>query len=144
MRRLFAGLACSLLAVAGTAVSAGQDPADGHALVRARGQGLIVFGEHCASCHGRSGRGDGPRVEELAVRPSDLTRLAERNGWIFPAAAVARVIDGADRAHRAGDMPLWGQVFRSHPGLADDAAVTQRIEALTRYLEFIQVRRPRR
>lgn len=142
MRRLLAGLACSLMVVAGSA-DAGQNPADGHALVRARGQGLLVFTEHCASCHGRSGRGDGPRVTELTVRPSDLTRLAERNGWIFPAATVTRAIDGADRTHRAGDMPLWGQVFRSDPAVPDDAAVKQRIEALTLYIEFIQVRRRR-
>lgn len=106
--------------------------------LKARGLGLSVFTEHCASCHGRSGHGNGPRVKELSVPPGDLTRLAERNGWRFPAAAVARVIDGADRVHRSGDMPLWGDVFRAG---AEDAKA--RIDALTLYLEFIQVR-PRR
>jgi hypothetical protein len=53
---------------------------------------------------------------------------------------VARVIDGSDRAHRAGEMPLWGDVFRGDPAVADDAAVKERIKALTLYLEFIQLR----
>jgi len=143
IRMWLAGLASSLMVVAGAVDGASQDPADAHSLVRARGQGLVVFAEHCADCHGRSGRGDGPRVKELTVRPSDLTRLAERNGWAFPAAAVARVIEGTDRMHRAGEMPLWGDVFRSDPAVADDVAVKQRIQALTLYLEFIQTRRPR-
>lgn len=143
IRMWLAGLACSLMVAVGAVDGAGQDPADAHSLVRARGQGLLVFTEHCAGCHGRSGRGDGPRVKELTVRPSDLTRLAERNGWAFPAATVARVIEGADRVHQAGEMPLWGNVFRSDPAVADDEAVKQRIQALNFYLEFIQVRRPR-
>ena len=144
MRRLLAGLACSLMVVTVSANSAGQEPPDAFAVVRARGQGLLVFVDHCASCHGRSGHGDGPRVEELTVRPSDLTRLSERNGWIFPKESVARAIDGADRAHRTGDMPLWGEAFRLDAGVPDDAGVKQRIEALTLYVEFIQARRPRR
>jgi len=143
IRILLAGLACSWMVAAGAVHGAGQDPADAFSLVRARGQGLVVFTEHCADCHGRSGRGDGPRVKELTVRASDLTRLAERNGWAFPAATVARVIEGTDRIHQAGEMPLWGDVFRSDPAVASDEAVKQRIQALTLYLEFIQTHRPR-
>ena len=143
IRMLLAALACLWMFVAGAVDGAGQEPADAFSLVRARGQGLVVFTEHCADCHGRSGRGDGVRIKELTVRPSDLTRLAERNGWAFPAATVARVIEGTDRIHQAGGMPLWGDVFRSDPAVADDVAVKQRIQALTLYLEFIQTHRPR-
>jgi mono/diheme cytochrome c family protein len=124
--------------------AAGQATADRFADLRARGVGMEVFADHCADCHGRTGHGDGPRIKELSIRPTDLTKLAERNGWVFPAADVARVIDGADRAHRAGEMPLWGTVFRTGPGPAGEAAAKERVDALTLYLEFIQVRRPRR
>ena len=130
---------------AGAIFQAGEQPADDrYGLVRARALGMSLYREHCISCHGRTGHGDGPRIAELTGQPGDLTKLAERNGWRFPAEAVARVIDGSDRAHRAGDMPLWGKVFRSDPARADDAAVTDGINALTLYLEFIQLRQYRR
>ena len=116
---------------------------DRFAQVRARSQGMAIFREHCVSCHGLTGHGDGPRLEELSVAPSDLTRLAERNGGIFPAATVTRVIDGADRVHQNGEMPLWGTVFRAEPVGADEQTVKDRLNALTLYLEFFQVR-PRR
>jgi putative copper export protein/mono/diheme cytochrome c family protein len=35
--------------------------------------GRAVFAEHCASCHGARGRGDGPAAKNLAPPPSDLT-----------------------------------------------------------------------
>jgi hypothetical protein len=102
-----------------------------------------VFANHCAECHGRSGHGEGPRIKELSIRPRDLTKLAERNGGTFPASEVARIIDGADRAHQSGDMPLWGQVFKTDSGPGGEAAARERVDALTLYLEFIQTR-PRR
>ena len=40
------------------------------------GQGL--FSEHCVSCHGEKGEGDGPAGVTLEPRPRDLTALA---GW---------------------------------------------------------------
>ena len=36
-------------------------------------QGANLFATHCASCHGREGRGDGPAGRFLRVKPSDLT-----------------------------------------------------------------------
>jgi len=36
-------------------------------------QGAKLFATHCASCHGREGRGDGPAGRFLRVKPSDLT-----------------------------------------------------------------------
>jgi mono/diheme cytochrome c family protein len=111
--------------------------------VRARGLGLRLFVEHCESCHGRSGHGDGPRAKELTAIAPDLTRLAERNGWRFPAGAVAHAIEGADPAHRTREMPLWGDVFRTSPQGAGQADVKERIDALVLYLEFVQAR-PRR
>ncbi len=143
MSRLLVGLASAVLLVAGgSAGSQAQDAADAGAL-RARGRGLVVFSERCASCHGRSGHGDGSAASHLPVRPADLTRLAEQNGGVFPAAAVTRAIEGADRAHRGSGMPLWGEVFRADPATPAAAVVKEQIDALTLYLEFIQRRRPR-
>jgi mono/diheme cytochrome c family protein len=139
-----AALGVMVLGVALAGQVSGQPTDDRFADLRARALGMTVFVDHCASCHGRTGHGDGPRVKELTSRPSDLTKLAERNGWTFPAAEVARVIDGADRAHRAGEMPLWGTVFRTDQTPAGEAAAKARVDALTLYLEFIQTRRVRR
>src|SRR5262249_50089417 len=36
-------------------------------------RGAKLFATHCASCHGREGRGDGPAGRFLRVKPSDLT-----------------------------------------------------------------------
>ena len=123
--------------------ASGQTVDERFAQVRARSLGMALFREHCMSCHGLTGHGDGPRLEELSVPASDLTRLAERNGGIFPAETVTRVIDGADRVHQRGEMPLWGTVFRADPAVADEQTVKERLNALTLYLEFFQVR-PRR
>jgi len=40
--------------------------------------GQQLFAEHCASCHGDQGEGDGPAGVALQPRPRDLTSLA---GW---------------------------------------------------------------
>jgi mono/diheme cytochrome c family protein len=136
---------CSALALcAGLGSTAfAQSEDDRFKAVRARGLGLSLFTEHCASCHGRTGHGDGPRAKALSAVPPDLTRLAERNSWSFPAVAVAHVIEGADPAHRSRDMPLWGEVFSASPDAAGGADAKERIDALVLYLEFVQAR-PRR
>lgn len=38
-----------------------------------RAIGKRLYGMHCASCHGESGRGDGPAAAALPLRPSDFT-----------------------------------------------------------------------
>ena len=45
-------------------------------------RGRTLYADHgCAVCHGAGGRGDGPSVKRLDVRPRDLTdRRGYRNG----------------------------------------------------------------
>jgi mono/diheme cytochrome c family protein len=101
--------------------------------------GAALFASYCASCHGRSGRGDGPMVATLRRAPADLTKFTMRNGGVFPQARVARIIDGRDVAsHGDGEMPVWGNVFRREGADADGAAA--RIDALVRFLARIQER----
>jgi len=102
--------------------------------------GHDLFATYCASCHGRSGRGDGPAAGEFGRRPADLTQLAERNGGIFNGPRIYSIVDGRSvKAHGTMEMPVWGDAFKWHEGLPDEV-LKARIEALVRYLETIQRR----
>lgn len=100
--------------------------------------GEYLYRTFCASCHGESGRGDGP-VADLLRRPAaDLTAIAARAGGTFPRDAVEAVLDGrtAVPSHGQRDMPVWGDVLRA---LEPDAATARRrVEALIKYVESIQ------
>ena len=102
--------------------------------------GRALFATYCASCHGISGRGNGPAAEELRRRPADLTQYAKQNGGTFNGARMHSIVDGrAVKAHGTMDMPVWGDAFKWREGLSEDA-IKARIEALVRYLETIQER----
>jgi mono/diheme cytochrome c family protein len=101
-----------------------------------------LYRTHCASCHGADARGDGPVAAELRRRPSDLTKFAMRNGGVFPADRLREIIDGRHvTSHGERDMPIWGDVFRYRGGDGDKRSITERIEAIVRYLAAIQERR---
>ncbi len=75
--------------------------------------GAVLYKQYCESCHGSTGKGDGPVAASLQRPPADLTTLAQRSGGQFDEAAVMAVIDGrrAVAAHGSRDMPVWGTVF---------------------------------
>jgi mono/diheme cytochrome c family protein len=100
--------------------------------------GRDSFALYCASCHGPSGRGDGPVAQALKTRPADLTVLAQRNGGAFPRDRVRDYVTGAGRnlpAHGTAEMPVWGPMFRA---FETDARVRERIENLLTYVETLQ------
>jgi mono/diheme cytochrome c family protein len=104
--------------------------------------GRALFFTYCASCHGSDARGGGPLAEMLRTRPSNLTQFAVKNGGVFPAEHLHRIIDGRDqsvRGHGSFEMPVWGDAFRKREGLGDEG-VRARIEAVVRYLNTIQER----
>ncbi len=45
----------------------------------ARAAGRETYLEHCAKCHGESGRGDGPEAAQYSVKPSDFTDRGRMN-----------------------------------------------------------------
>ena len=83
--------------------------------------GSVSFDLYCASCHGRTGRGDGPTAAALKARPADLTVLARGNRGVFPRERVLAFIEGSQRAasHGSPEMPVWGPTLR--PQDASDA-----------------------
>ena len=103
--------------------------------------GSQLFRTYCASCHGTDARGMGPMADRIRHVPPDLTRFAARNGGVFPAERVRRIIDGRDVAsHGDRDMPVWGDAFKRTRGGRSEAEVKLRIDAIVKYLEGIQER----
>jgi mono/diheme cytochrome c family protein len=98
----------------------------------------------CVSCHGASGRGNGPIADLMTVKVSDLTQLSISNDGTFPLHDVMMFIDGRSRirAH-GGEMPVWGQIFVQD---AEDyvaqyeaeKVAERRVLALALYIESIQ------
>jgi mono/diheme cytochrome c family protein len=100
-----------------------------------------LFRIHCATCHGTTGRGDGPMSEVLRKRPADLTKIAITNGGVFPTERLRRIIDGRDvPSHGDRDMPVWGIELRTSRDAGGYDSVEARIAALVRYIQSLQVR----
>jgi hypothetical protein len=103
--------------------------------------GRQLYEIYCRSCHGESGRGDGPAAETLRPRPSDLTRLSLRNDREFPSERVRRAIDGRDESRQHGPrrMPIWGLGLQELDRDANqEGEVRVKIEQLIVYLKSIQ------
>ena len=103
--------------------------------------GAELFSRFCASCHGESGRGDGPVASTLSAVVPDLTQISERYGE-FSATDIREIIDGRSPvvAHGSRMMPVWGYEFWIEEG-ADIAAEREArivIDRLVEHLSSIQ------
>ncbi len=83
--------------------------------------GAALYDNHCAGCHGTDGRGAGPAAADLNAPLPDLSKMAVRNGGIFPEVRFYRAVTGdhgMPSAHGSPDSPVWGDVFlRSDPSV---------------------------
>ncbi|MGA8514324.1 MAG: c-type cytochrome [Burkholderiaceae bacterium] len=110
--------------------------------------GKREFETNCATCHGTSGKGNGPIVDLLKRSPPDLTQLAKKNQGVFPMDRLYEVIEGANvPSHGSRDMPIWGRDYRIKDAeyymdtpYNADALVRGRILALLEYINRLQVR----
>ncbi len=131
-------LCSSLLVFAAGRPAAGAAP--DQSLLATSGERLYV--QHCAVCHGSSGRGDGPFAGVLRVAPADLTTIAARNGGTFPDAEIARFVDGqfVPPAHGTRQMPIWGRWLgtRIAKGTEPDQVARGEILAILEYLKTLQ------
>lgn len=74
--------------------------------------GRAHYYTHCATCHGVTGRGDGPISGTLLVPPTDLTGLSLGNDGAFPLERVVLRIDGREPLVSHGSpMPVYGDYF---------------------------------
>lgn len=111
--------------------------------------GRSVFVNSCASCHGVTGRGDGPLAAKLEVKPADLTKIAAQRDGLWPMLEVMSIIDGYHRRTLPrGEMPIFGDLeegelvlFDAGDGQLTPTPVT--LIALANYLESIQDPRAR-
>ena len=55
--------------------------------------GKTVYQDNCASCHGATGKGDGPLKVYLVKAPSDLTTITQRNHGTFPQQRLWEIIE---------------------------------------------------
>jgi mono/diheme cytochrome c family protein len=133
------GLALLTIGVAvGTSSGSGDAQSDA-ATLKQRAAGRTLYMDHCAGCHGASGRGDGPAAASLRRTPTDLTGYAHANGGVFPTERLRTVIDGRGvGSHGSVDMPVWGSVFKSVAG--SEAAARERIDAIVAYVRSLQER----
>jgi mono/diheme cytochrome c family protein len=103
--------------------------------------GAYLYKAFCASCHGETGKGNGPVADTLRRPPADLTGISARAGGVFPRTQVIAIIDGRNPVpgHGSSGMPVWGDALRRTEG-NDEAIIHRRIEALVMHLRSIQVK----
>ena len=132
-------LVCILAWIAAGTLS-GEAPSQAPQILTESLAGRDSFEPYCAPCHGRTGRGDGPVAPALRATPTDLSRLAERNGGAFPTERVRAFVTGTGRslvAHGTTEMPIWGPLFRA---FESDVRSRERIANLVTYIEGLQQR----
>ena len=135
---------CTLAGLAMLAASGSPSIAAGDAQTE---DGAELYRQHCASCHGSTGEGDGPVAERLKAPPQPLTTLSERNAGVFPTEYVHRIIDGREerKEHGSRVMPVWGTYYglraqtQGRDAPDTETAIRTRISSLIAYLETIQV-----
>jgi mono/diheme cytochrome c family protein len=94
----------------------------------------------CASCHGNTGKGDGPMAPELVNKPIDLSQIARKNDGKFPFWQVYQTINGRKmpRAHGQPEMPVWGTRAEGFGALGPTDTAREWMLAVTFYLQSIQ------
>ena len=134
-----AGLAAGAF---GLTLAAGAAPASDTAPVYSTAVGKATYATYCASCHGVDLRGKGEIAATLSSKPTDLTRLAEKNDGVFPTDRLGEVIDGRAEvaAHGPREMPVWGDLFLwpEDESAERRAHVQRRIGELVAYIRAAQ------
>lgn len=111
--------------------------------------GKVEYDSKCATCHGVTGKGDGPTAPFLTRKASDLTTLAKNNGGILPVAAMYEVVSGSKEipGHGTRDMPVWGSVYRVQAAeyyfdapYDPEAYVRARVLAMIEYINRLQAK----
>jgi mono/diheme cytochrome c family protein len=106
IRKLWLGMVGVSLAVAPIAASAAGDAA----------KGKVLFETNCATCHGTSGKGDGPVGAALQPPPRDFTKAdfkfdTDKDGKTGTDADLTNVITNGAAAYGGNAlMAPWGHL----------------------------------
>jgi mono/diheme cytochrome c family protein len=85
--------------------------------------GAAVYARLCSACHGPDGSGGGPLADTTKRPVADLSRMAERNGGVFPRERVLTQLNDP-RTKRISGMPPMRLKFRE---LGTDQARTKMV-----------------
>ncbi len=113
--------------------------------------GKREYESSCASCHGATGKGDGPLSGYLGKKATDLTQIMKNNNGVYPFTLLAEIVDGRRGValHGSGDMPVWGNVYNKKaveyysdfPAPYDaESFVRARVLALVEYIYSLQAK----
>ena len=103
--------------------------------------GAEDFATYCAVCHGDTGKGDGAMAGSLDRRPADLTRLAARNGGVFPATrAMSHIWGYTDGRDDSRVMPTFGPLLQGEliPYDGGDGILTPTPIRLVQLSEYVK------
>jgi mono/diheme cytochrome c family protein len=101
--------------------------------------GAYLYRAFCATCHGETGKGDGPVADIADRRPADLTILRRNNGGTYPRDRVLRVLENVEPlpGHQPPAMPNWRNVLKTTEG-GDERVIRTRLEALADHVGTLQ------
>jgi mono/diheme cytochrome c family protein len=104
--------------------------------------GKAQYGLHCAQCHGRGGKGDGPMSGALKTPPADLTVLAKNNGGTFPTDQVINTIrsNSPITAHQALAAQLRMSSESGLGGNFTPQQIQQKVKLIADYIQTLQVK----
>ncbi len=81
------------------------------ALAQDKDEGKKLYTTYCSSCHGDSGKGDGPAAASLPVKPANHT-----DGNVMNKLSDKTLTDiiskGGQAAGKSAFMPAWGNALR--------------------------------
>ena len=136
-------LVVALVVVSGTSALVNNGWAQGEPAIQEARLGQTQYLQHCTSCHGETGKGDGPAAAALTSKKADLTVLAKNNNGVFPAERIIAIIQGRGTvlAHGSQQFPVWGMEFavrNLNQPQGSSAQVDYRVRTLVAYLKSIQ------
>ncbi len=106
--------------------------------------GETLYLQHCVSCHGVDGKGDGAVAARLSTPPADLTRIAARRDGVWPAFEIMTILSGYSRnILPREDMPVIVDLLdneMSEFDIGDGEAILMptKLIAIASYLESLQ------
>src|SRR4029434_2563738 len=76
-------------------------------------EGKKLYLTYCSSCHGDSGKGDGPASRSLPVKPANHTDGAVMN-QLTDKFLLEIISKGGSAVGKSAMMPGWGSQFKEH------------------------------